>query len=226
MSQFICKNSRLLGLGLGISLAFPGFFSLAETPFPPDPHRELIQMEAKPFWRKPKYFKKLENERAILVSVRSDKIEDTDRQNLHILGAGLVSRPIEDCYRILKDFGEWKQMSDYIRLSEYDPKTQIFNLHLEAFGYHARLKMRVFFDGKGDQLKALRFLVLEGGFKDMKGLLEFKDHERRKTEISMTVQDEFDKLPLPRFFLEFGLEVVFQKMAERMRSHIEKEIPR
>jgi hypothetical protein len=126
----------------------------------------------------------------------------------------------------MKNFSRWKEMSDYIKDSDYDPKTKIFRLHLVAFRYHARLNMRIFLDEEKDSLKAFRFLVLDGEFKDMKGVMQFQDHGRRKTEISMTVHDDFDKLPLPGFFIEFGLEVVFQKMAERMRSFIEKENPR
>ena len=206
----------------------------AQTSFPADPNRELIQISSHAFWRKPKYFQKIVEDRSILVNVRSSKIKQSAKeaeklpakQTLNIEGAGMVDRTVDQSYSTLKQFSRWKEMSDYIQSSTYDPSTKILKLHLLAFRYHARMNMRIFFDDKEPSPKALRFLVLDGEFKDMKGVLEFKDHERRKAVISMTVYDEFDKLPLPEFFIEFGLEVVFQKMAERMRSFIEKEHPR
>ncbi len=216
----------MLRMALALGLVFSNFVKSENSNFPPDPNRELIQISSHAFWRKPKYFHKIEEDRAILVSVRSSKIKQTERQSLKMEGAGMVSRTLEQSYSTLKQFSRWKEMSDYIQSSTYDPATKILKLHLLAFRYHAYLNMRIFFDEKDPSPKALRFLVLDGAFKDMAGVLEFKDHGRRKTEISMTVYDEFDKLPLPQFFIEFGLEVVFQKMAERMRSFIEKEHPR
>lgn len=219
---------RAVGLGLScyILLILSIFCqALVASEFPSEPYRELIQMEKDPFWRKPKYFKRLENDRAIMVSVTTDKIKDTDQQSLKMQGAGIVSRPLSTAYSTLKDLSRWKEMSEYIKRSDYDPDTKTLDLHLVAFDYHARINFKIFFDEAQEDLKAIRFLVLDGAFKDMKGLLEFKDHERRNTEISMTVLDEFDKLPLPTFFIEFGLEVVFQKMAGRMRSFIESNSP-
>lgn len=198
----------------------------SKSEFPPDPYRELIQLDEKPFWRKPKYFKRLENDRAILVAVRSEKMESSDLQSLHMQGAGIVNRPPGVAYEILKDFSRWTEMSDYIKSSQYDSESRILKLHLLAFEYHAHLKMRVFFDEEQENLKAFRFLVLDGAFEGMKGIMEFKDNGRRKAEISMTVVDEFEKLPLPSFFIEFGLEVVFQKIAARMRSFVESNSER
>jgi hypothetical protein len=42
----------------------------------------------------------------------------------------------------------------------------------------------------------------------------------------MTGEYSYDHFPVPKFFLEFGVEVIFQKMALRLRRYVEEQYAR
>ena len=69
----------------------------------------------------------------------------------------------------------------------------------------------------------LQWRIVEGLFRGMIVVFEFQDVGRRKTEISMTALHKFDTLPLPKMFIEFGLEVIMQQAGAKLRSLVEED---
>jgi hypothetical protein len=63
---------------------------------------------------------------------------------------------------------------------------------------------------------------LDGVFKDLGAVIRLEDFERKRSTISLTAIQGFDKLPMPKFFLEFGMEVALQIVAGKMRSFVEE----
>lgn len=79
-------------------------------------------------------------------------------------------------------------------------------------------------------IRKLEFEILKGPMAGMRSRLVMTEVAATtsglnpsgvKTEVGIDGEYQYDQFPLPRFFLQFGLEVIFQKMATRMRNEAE-----
>lgn len=191
-----------------------------------------VWMEILPWWnRKEKVLKQMREERAVVVSVVTRDVSVGEspiskkgqqiRRQLKLSGAGLIEAPPEFSSNRIREFYRLKELSQYVKESTFNPRQKHLFLHVAAFDYHARMLMEIFFH---DQLKGRRqilFHVVAGTLSGMRGVVEIKDIERLKSEFSMTALYEYDKLPIPQLFVEFGLEMVLKQMAEKIRSMVE-----
>lgn len=189
-----------------------------------------VWMERLPWWnRKEKVLKQMREERAVVVSVVTKDVSlppvskkgQQVRKQLKLSGAGLIEAPPEFSSNRIREFYRLKELSQYVKESTFNQRQKHLFLHVAAFDYHARMLMEIFFH---DQLKGRRqilFHVVAGTLSGMKGVVEIKDIERLKSEFSMTALYEYDKLPIPQLFVEFGLEMVLKQMAEKIRSMVE-----
>lgn len=188
-----------------------------------------------PFWRaKPKIFAKVTEERAIVVNVKAEKTKDHAKANvLHMQGAGLVHSDASLVFTESQKFNELKEISDHIVEVKVGPSVNDVFIHTEAFNYHARMTMRVTPETAKDGVRHLKFIVLEGNFKGMTGEFtysEFKPlaglskHIKKATLLGFNADYEYDVLPMPQFFVEFGIEVVLQRVASRMRAFLEDKL--
>ncbi len=192
-----------------------------------------------PFWRaKPKVFEKITNERQVVVSVNAEKIKnpgagDTNKNILRMDGAGLVNTEVEPTYLEAQKYDELKQISDHVIEVKVGPSPQDVFIHTEAYNYHARMTMRVTPAKDKDGSRHLRFQVLEGNFKGMTGEFSFSAYQptgalgklvKNATVLGFHAEYEYTVLPMPQFFVEFGIEVVLQRVASRMRSFLEEKL--
>lgn len=189
-----------------------------------------VWMETLPWWnRKEKVLKQIREERAVVVSVVTRGISSSPvskrgqqaRKQLKLSGAGLIEAPPEFSSNRIREFYRLKELSQYVKESTFNQRQKQLFLHVAAFDYHARMLMEIFFN---DQLKGRRqilFHVVAGTLSGMKGVVEIRDIERLKSEFSMTALYDYDKLPIPQLFVEFGLEMVLKQMAEKIRSMVE-----
>lgn len=175
-----------------------------------------------PFWRrKPALRQKIRDERAILVSVRA---EDAPNKQIRFLiaGAGAVARSKEFCFRTAQKYDKLKEVSDHFKTVNFDPVTRQLYLVTEALGYEARMILKitpVAEDWRGE----LQWEVIWGHFKGMKGHIGFEKLTATRTEMSLVSKYEADRLPLPKVLMGFALEVITQKVAEKMRTFIESQ---
>lgn len=175
-----------------------------------------------PFWKsKEKVYQRITEQRAVIVSVKVDKLEGA-KKNLVMQGAGQTSTPLDFTYQEAKKFDNFPKMSSHVREVKYTPSNKQLFMHSESFGYHARMLLQLDFK-ENETKKIISYKIISGVFTGMEGELAFEDVGRRKTEISMTGHYPFEKLPVPAFFAEFGLEVILQKMATRMRAYVEEQ---
>jgi hypothetical protein len=65
--------------------------------------------------------------------------------------------------------------------------------------------------------------VISGVMTGMRGTLLVRDAGFQRANISLVGEYHYSEWPIPKLFLEFGLEVVLQKFAERLRSLIEAD---
>lgn len=181
-----------------------------------------IWVEKSPWWRvKPKAVDRLNQGRAVLVSVVVEEKSSTQPLNrLRMSGAGNLKASSRFAFDRVREFQRLKDLSEYVKEASFnESKSQLF-LHVAAFKYHARMLMQMAFTHSETQHQIL-FHVIGGTMKGMRGVVKLEDIERRGTEMSMTAFYDYEKLPIPQFFVEFGLEIVLQKIAEALRDNIE-----
>ncbi len=189
---------------------------------------------SEPFWRaKPKVFKKVTEDRQIVVSVDAEKLPDNlpTKSILHMEGGGLVDTDAAATFAEAQNYDELKKVSDHVLEVRVGPAPQDLFLHTAAFDYHARMTMRVTAETSADGVRHLRFMVLEGNFKGMTGDFSFAEYvpeaaslSKRGTLMGFHADYGYSVLPMPQFFVEFGLEVVLQRVASRMRTFLEEKL--
>lgn len=175
-----------------------------------------------PFWRKkPELLEKIREERAILVSVRS---EPAPQQQVRFLmsGAGAVARSRDFCFRLSQKYAKLKEISEHFKQVEFDSRSRELSIVTEALGYEARMAMRIT-PVTVDHRSELQWEVVRGHFKGMTGWIGFDQLETQKTEMSLQANYEAAELPLPKFLVGFALEVVLQQVAGKMRAYIEAQ---
>ena len=176
----------------------------------------------KAFWEKdsPELDKKLAD-RKIPVSVKSH--QDADKKHhLRLQGIGEVSAPFTYSRKWTANFNHLSRVSDYVREVKWNPISKVLYLHTEAFKFHARMRLKVNQVDK-EKTRDLQFEVVQGVFTGMKGSLSVHQHGFAKSRVSIDAHYYYTKWNIPKLFLEFGLEVVLQKFAERLRALLEKD---
>lgn len=190
----------------------------------PTPAKLSLQKNAPksalPFWQtKPDLQKKMAEQRSIIVAVQQEDLPN-GKVALRMSGAGHIQRPKETCYLLAQDFPKLKEVSDHFRTVNWDPLSQRLFVITEAMGYQSRMLMKIT-PVSEDWRSELQFEVIWGHFTGMKGLIGFQKIGPRTTEVSFTANYEADELPIPKILMGFALEVVTQKVAEKMRTYIE-----
>ena len=110
------------------------------------------RLPKKPFWeRKERIYKKMVDERAIYVSVKTvdNKAPAPKPRRLKILGAGVIHRPRSVTREKLVQYDKWSGIHESIRVSTWTPATKRLFLHMEAFDYHAKMILQVEAEKRG-----------------------------------------------------------------------------
>ncbi len=181
-------------------------------------------LSAKPYWKsKPALLKRMLDERFITVSVKRESLPD-GRMAFIMAGAGDVNREKEASARMAQDYPKLKEISDHFKTVSFEEKTQKLFIISEALGYEARMLLQLTPISE-DWRSEVQWEVIWGSFKGMKGLIGFERLGPRSTEVSFQGRYEAKELPLPPFLMGFALEVIVQKVAEKMRTYLEAHVP-
>lgn len=183
-----------------------------------------------PFWLergklKPKLEERLRDDRAILVSVRSERGPRDPKADLFLVsGIGWVRGEAERIFETVQKYESLKQTSDHFREIKYDAeKSRVFVIS-QALGYQARMWFQMRPEVvEPRRMYRLHFEVVDGHFIGLRGFFEFKSlrESRTMTELSVRIEHEAREIPIPRIFVGFALEIVVQKVAERVRTYLE-----
>ena len=169
-----------------------------------------------PFWRaKEKIYSRIQN-REIVVSVKSVPRTEGLNNQLSIAGGGQVETPCSFVFETSKNFELFAQESGYVERAKFDPSTQIMEARLSAYGYKSEIALKLRSDNS-----TLAYDVLKGPLKGMKGEFKFIPAGGKKCDIGIGGQFAYDQLPIPQMFVKFGMEVMLQRMAGRLRSFCE-----
>lgn len=172
------------------------------------------------FWKaKPKVYERIQN-REIIVAVDSTSADKSPRHALAVNGGGQVTAPCDFTYEKVNHYEEMARLTDYVSDPVYHPDSKTLTLHMNAYGYQADLTVAIEAKDKATP-KALAFRIVKGPMKDFAGQLAFDPIKADKCEIGITGAYRYDEFPLPKIFLEFAMEFVFQRMASRLRTHVE-----
>lgn len=179
----------------------------------------LLLCQAKgetPFWKaKEKIHRRIQEERAIVVAVHTDAIAGGER--LIFGGGGQISTPVEFAFRQAMNFENLKQVSDYIK--EVRNENGLLFLRTKAFGFEAKMWLKVISTPNSD----IHFEIMHGTLKGLNGDLHLEKIESAKTEIGISGRYDYVHFPIAKIFAEFGIEVVLQRMAIRLRGWIEDQ---
>ena len=173
-----------------------------------------------PFWKKPEVYRRIENDRYIAVSAKTEKKAEV--YEMRVVTAGHIAAPAPSVYEELMKFENYPQVTSHFKSVRYDTEKKQLFLHGEAVGFHAQMLFQL--DIRGDaQDRTIAWRVIHGTFEGMKGEILLKSVSPPKTEISMWGEFQSVTLPLPRLLMGVGLEIVAHRVAGLMRTHLEKK---
>lgn len=176
-----------------------------------------------PFWRsKEKVYARIRNREIVVSVVQRASTPGGPRQTLIASGGGQSSAPCDFIFAQSLRPQELAQASDYIKSSTFDPKTSRVDLQIEALGRSAALTVALLPFAEAVP-RRLEFEIVKGPMTGFRGALSFTEISAKTCEVGLAAVYGFDQSPLPRSFLEFGLEVIFQRMAARLRAFVEEK---
>ncbi len=183
----------------------------------------VLADEPVPFWKsKEKVYERI-REGEVIVAVKREKgLEGKGAHRLRTNGGGHVSAPLDFVFARALEFERLAEVSGYIHINKYDAAAQKLDLEIRAFGYKARMVVKLKIEDKATP-KRIGFEIVDGSMRGMTGTFDFSEISARKTEVGIVSDYHYDKLNVPTFLIEFGYEVIFQRMAINLRSHVESE---
>ncbi len=174
-----------------------------------------------PFWKsKEKAYNRIQN-REVLVVVKGSPAEK-GRKRLTIQGGGQVNAPADFVFKKALEFEQLPKLTDYIQEAKFDEQTRELDIQVKAFTFKAAMKMAIEVDDKSTP-KSISYVLVNGPMKGLRGVFSFYPLSEKKSEVGIDGDMLYDRFPVPKIFLQFGMEVIFQRMALRLREHAESE---
>lgn len=174
----------------------------------------------KPFWQsKEKAVERIEN-REILVVVKSAP-KDKGKK-LVAQGGGRILAPAGFTFERALEFDQLPKLSSYIQEAAFDEKTQRLTIKVSAYGYRDKMRVKLDIRAKASP-QEIGFEVMEGALKGFSGLFWFQPLGPGTSEVGLEGTLSYETLPVPKIFLEFGMEVVLQRLAGKLRRYAEDE---
>ncbi len=176
-----------------------------------------------PFWKaKDKVYARVQN-REIIVSVKEMPAESPFKKRLAMSGAGQLDTPCSFAFSLSEDFTKVAAESGYMENIRYDQATGVLAARISAYGYKADTEIEIR-SRKPDSAEPFHsFEVRKGPLSGLKGRFTYYEAavKNKRCDVGMDGNYGYDRFPLPQFFLRFGMEVMFQRMAARLRGYAE-----
>ena len=174
-----------------------------------------------PFWKaKPEVYKKVVEEHRVIVSVT-----DHSSDKFHLMklkGGGQIYAPKDFSFKKLTDFKSIFKTSRYIKSIEVDEKNKSLFIQAVAYGFSNSMKVdwTILKDEPAESI--LSFHVREGIMQGFEWKMVLEPAKNNRSEVGVDGVYKYEKFPLPGFFLQFGLELIFQNMAIDLRTQVEE----
>jgi hypothetical protein len=180
--------------------------------------------EEKPFWKtKPAVYRSMVDERDVVVSVTHKNPEVKGGvYSFSYKGAQIVNVPLAFCQKKMLEYDKLPAISSYIKETKFDPAKKELYFHGEAYGFHATMWLKIETVISSEAFE-MHFEVIRGNLVGMKGVVRSEDFRRQKVEMSLVGSRSAEKLGMPAILLDFGLEIVLQQVAKKIRNYLEAE---
>lgn len=164
---------------------------------------------------------RMERDRQVLTSVtQSDAPNGEVKFDMKV--AGIVSAPRNFSFKSAQAYPRLKEVAENFKTVHYKPEQNRLYLVMTALGYQERMVLQMY-PASGEGRDEIQFDVIWGNFKGMKGFIGFESVSLTKTEMSLMATYQSKTLPLPKILMGFALEVVTQKVAEKIRAFTEAD---
>ncbi len=175
-----------------------------------------------PFWKaKDKVYTRIQN-REVIVSVKSiERPGSSFKNQLSMAGGGQAAAPCDYMFKVSQDYAPIAKSSGYMEDVLWLADERVLLARIVAYGYRAKIAVKL--DAvKGEGVDPhLNFEVVKGPMTGMKGRFTFASAGVKKCDVGLAGEYGYDKFPIAQIFLRFGMEVMFQRMASRMRTYAE-----
>ncbi len=183
----------------------------------------VFAQEELPFWqKKTRLYDQILNKRRIVVSVQKQTTTEGELR-YRMVGAGLVAAPLSFVRNEIGQFENLNKVSSHFKKVVHDKNKSQLHLNIEAAGYQTRLTMNYKWTRPSQDFEQMDWQVIEGTFEGMQGHYKLKSLGPQKTEVSTWTLLPEPRVPIPSFLLNFTLEVISEKVAQKMRSYLEEE---
>jgi hypothetical protein len=171
--------------------------------------------------------KRINEDRFIFVRVDDQALpaSKSNQRRLEIGGIMLAAASQPMSFDYIRNYANLKKISSVIKTSNYNAKTGVLLFVCEAFKYRATMHIKMDTspaEGAKDYSE-IRFKVIEGTMQGYEGKIIVRSEPKLHSKIEFDSQFDYLTLPVPKLFVEFGFGIIFQKIAERLRTGIEEE---
>jgi hypothetical protein len=178
--------------------------------------------EELPFWRlKPKLEKQIIENRKIVVSVDADT--QGRASHIRMVGVGAVNVPLYFAVEQIQRFEELTQVSSYFKKVKHDKEKKEVYFHIQALGQQIRFIQKYQWGPRTSEAAQMDWKITWGKLDGMVGHYKMRQISPMKTEIAIWASMKKLDIPLPEFLVNFTLEVIAEKTAQKMRTFIEKQ---
>lgn len=170
-----------------------------------------------PFWKtKAKLYDRVKNGEVIVSVTAHDMSPAQPKWNLVLAGGGHVRAPCAVVFREAEKFEEAAKLTGYFENPKYDPATGKMQATISAYGFRRLVNMAVTAnDGREVEMR-----MLDGPMRGFWWRLSLSEIKSSVCEVALTGDYGYDEFPIPRLFLQFGMEVIFKRTAERLGKHV------
>lgn len=174
-----------------------------------------------PFWRqKPGLYKKILENRKVVVSV--DMEASGRERRIRITGVGVVNVPLYFALEQVMNFEDLPKASSYFQKVVHRKEKKEVYFHIQALGTQVRFVERYKWGKRTSERAQMDWLVTWGAIKGMTGHYGFREVAPGKTEVVIWAHLKKFDIPLPEFLINFTLEVIAEKTAQKMRTFMEE----
>ena len=180
----------------------------------------VLAQEELPFWRtNHNLYKRITQQRKVVVSVKIET--EGNERKIRMLGVGAVNVPIYFAVEQVMQFEELPKVSGYFKKVVHKRDKKEVYFHIEALGSQIRFVKTYKWGVQKPDEAQMDWFVTWGPLKGMAGHYKFRAITPVKTEVAIWASLRKLNLPLPQFLVNFTLEVIAEKTAQKMRSFME-----
>jgi hypothetical protein len=175
-----------------------------------------------PFWKsKEKVYARIRSGE-VIVSVKEDTPSGS-KHRLVMSGGGWVAAPLAFVRDYSSDYAKVAKACPFVTQAKWSAATKRLSVQISAFGHGAHLVLSV------EKLKGEEghgFTIVEGPMHGLEMKISFVQADVKHTEAALSGSYDYERFPIPRLFLEFGMEVILRRTAWRLRHQVETEFRR